>query len=174
MSASVGQSSPSAIREVTHSIRIALSRRIYLRSERSGILVPVEGGKELKFMHVPYKRNPIRCQFTTVRGVTKTRGFLHPNQNVLNATQNSLSRAVNRVRGGKENPTANPGSIVPKFFLAGPPALAFTPSGSLLGISKTKRQTADRKEIEGVARVLPSSALLQCVQAQFFSQTLLG
>ena len=48
------------------------------------------------------------------------------------------------------------------------------PSGSLLGISKTKRQTADRKEIEGVARVLPSSALLQCVQAQFFSQTLLG
>src|SRR6516164_10714381 len=82
-----------------HSIRIALSRRIYLRSERSGILVPVEGGKELKFMHVPYKRNPIRCQFTTVRGVTKTRGFLHPDQNVLNATQNSLCRAVNRVRG---------------------------------------------------------------------------
>ena len=113
-----------------HSIRIALSRRIYLRSERSGILVPVEGGKELKFMHVPYKRNPIRCQFTTVRGVTKTRGFLHPNQNVLNATQNSLSRAVNRVRGGKENPTANPGSIVPKIFPGlVPPALAFTPRG---------------------------------------------
>ena len=99
-----------------HSIRIALSRRIYLRSERSGILVPVEGGKQLKFMHVQYKRNPARCQFTTVRGVTKTRGFLHPDQNVLNAPQNSLCRAVNRVRGGKENPTANPGSIVPKIF----------------------------------------------------------
>src|SRR5215470_5091221 len=99
MSASVGQSSPSAIQEVTHSIRIALSRRIYLRSERSGILVPVEGGKQLKFMHVQYKRNPARCQFTTVRGVTKTRGFLHPDQNVLDATQNSLCRAVNRVRG---------------------------------------------------------------------------
>src|SRR5205807_2863896 len=27
---------------------------------------------------VQYKRNPSRCQFTTVLGVTKTRGFLHP------------------------------------------------------------------------------------------------
>src|SRR6516225_3458013 len=50
-------------------------------------------------IHVQYKRKPARCQFTTVRGVTKTRGFLHPDQNVLNATQNSLCRAVNRVRG---------------------------------------------------------------------------
>src|SRR5207247_9325367 len=49
--------------------------------------------------HVQYKRNPARCQFTTVLGVTKTRGFLHPDQNVLNATQNSLCRAVNRRRG---------------------------------------------------------------------------
>ena len=49
--------------------------------------------------HVQYKRNPDRCQFTTVRGVTKTRGFLHPHQNFLNATQNSLCRAVNRRRG---------------------------------------------------------------------------
>ena len=49
--------------------------------------------------HVQYKRNPARCQFTTVLGVTKTRGFLHPDQNVLNATQNSLCRAVNRWRG---------------------------------------------------------------------------
>jgi|SRR6516164_6303300 len=50
-------------------------------------------------IHVQYKRNPAPCQFTTLRGVTKTRGFLHPDQNVLNATQNSLCRAVNRVRG---------------------------------------------------------------------------
>src|SRR6516225_8182473 len=50
-------------------------------------------------IHVQYKRKPARCQFTTLRGVTKTRGFLHPDQNVLNATQNSLCRAVNRVRG---------------------------------------------------------------------------
>ena|SRR5271165_1857756 len=49
--------------------------------------------------HVQYKRNPARCQFTTVLGVTKTRGFLHPDQNVRNATQNSLCRAVNRRRG---------------------------------------------------------------------------
>src|SRR2546430_14361949 len=40
--------------------------------------------------HVQYKRNPARCQFTTVLGVTKTRGFLHPDQNVLNATKNSF------------------------------------------------------------------------------------
>src|SRR5215469_423214 len=37
MSASVGRSPPSAIPEVTHSIRTAVSRRIYPRSERSGI-----------------------------------------------------------------------------------------------------------------------------------------
>jgi len=49
--------------------------------------------------HVQYKRNPVRCQFTTVLGVTKTRGCLHPDQHILNATQNSLCRAVNRRRG---------------------------------------------------------------------------
>src|SRR5438105_6997527 len=47
---------------------------------------------------VQYKRNPARCQFTTVLGVTKTRGLLHPDQQVLNATQNSLCRAVHRWR----------------------------------------------------------------------------
>ena len=50
-------------------------------------------------IHDQYKRNPARCQFTTLRGVTKTSGFLHPDQNDLNATQNSLCRAVNRRRG---------------------------------------------------------------------------
>src|ERR1700682_1234116 len=49
--------------------------------------------------HVQYKRNPARCQFTTVLGVTNTRGCLHPDQHILNATQNSLCRAVNRRRG---------------------------------------------------------------------------
>src|SRR5207302_4223637 len=44
---------------------------------------------------VQYKRNPARCQFTTVLGVTKTRGFLHQAQQVLNATQNSSCSAVN-------------------------------------------------------------------------------
>ena len=48
---------------------------------------------------VQYKRNPSRCRFTTVLGVTKTRGLLHPDKQVLNATQNSLCRAVNRWRG---------------------------------------------------------------------------
>jgi len=50
-------------------------------------------------IHDQYKRNPAPCQFTTVLGVTKMRGLVHPDQNVLNATQNSLCRAVNRVRG---------------------------------------------------------------------------
>jgi hypothetical protein len=44
--------------------------------------------------HVQYKRNPARCQRTTVLGVTKTRGFVHPDHNVLNATQNTLWIAV--------------------------------------------------------------------------------
>jgi hypothetical protein len=49
--------------------------------------------------HVQYKRNPARCQLTTVLGVTRTRGFLLQDQNVRNASQNSLCRAVNRWRG---------------------------------------------------------------------------
>jgi hypothetical protein len=49
--------------------------------------------------HVQYKRNPARCQFRTVLGVTKMSGLVHPDQHVLNATQNSLCRAVNRRRG---------------------------------------------------------------------------
>jgi hypothetical protein len=49
--------------------------------------------------HVQYKRNPARCQFTTVLGVTRMSGLVHPHQNVRNATQNSLCRAVNRRRG---------------------------------------------------------------------------
>src|SRR6266851_8594808 len=43
---------------------------------------------------VQYKRNPARCQLTTVLGVTKTRGFVHPDQNVLNATQNCAGQAI--------------------------------------------------------------------------------
>jgi hypothetical protein len=39
--------------------------------------------------HVQYKRNPARCQFTTVLGVTKMSGLVHPDQHVRNATQNS-------------------------------------------------------------------------------------
>src|ERR1022692_2563799 len=50
-------------------------------------------------IQVQYKRNPARCQRTTVLGVTKTRGFVHPDQNVFKAIQNSLCRAVNRRRG---------------------------------------------------------------------------
>jgi hypothetical protein len=50
-------------------------------------------------IHVQYNRKPARCQLTTVLGVTKTKGFVHPDQNPLNATQNSLCNVVNRRRG---------------------------------------------------------------------------
>ena len=49
--------------------------------------------------HVQYRRNPVRCQFTTILGVNNPRGLLHPGQHVLNTTQNNLCRAVNRRRG---------------------------------------------------------------------------
>src|ERR1700746_579916 len=42
-------------------------------------------------IHVQYKRNPARCQFTTVLAVTRTRGFLRSDQNILNATQNTFA-----------------------------------------------------------------------------------
>ena len=51
------------------------------------------------FLGTMCKRNPARCEFTTVLGVTEMSGLVHPDQNVLNATQNSLCRAVNRRRG---------------------------------------------------------------------------
>ena len=40
--------------------------------------------------HFQYSRNPARCHSTTVLGVTKTRGFFHPRQSLLKATQNSF------------------------------------------------------------------------------------
>jgi len=46
----------------------------------------------------PYNRNPARCQPTTVLGVTPTKGFVHPGQNVFNAIQNSLCGAASRGR----------------------------------------------------------------------------
>jgi hypothetical protein len=49
--------------------------------------------------HVQYNRKPARCQRTTVLGVTKMRGFVHPDQNIFNVIQNNLCRAVNRRRG---------------------------------------------------------------------------
>ena len=44
----------------------------------------------------PIQTKLSRCQLTTVLGVTRSRDFLHPDQNVCNASQNSLCRAVNR------------------------------------------------------------------------------
>src|SRR5260370_11748620 len=66
-----------------------------------------------------YKRNPARCQFTTVLGVTKTRGSLHPDQHVFNATQNSLCRAPAHFH---DNTTCS-------VIAGNPPADAAQPSG---------------------------------------------
>ena len=104
-----------------HSIRIALSRRIYLRSERSGILVPVEGGKELKFMHVPYKRNPIRCQFTTVRGVTKTRGFSTRTRTFSTQTRTACAGQSIECEAERKIQPRIPAVSCQKFFLAWSP-----------------------------------------------------
>ena len=49
--------------------------------------------------HFQYSRKPARCQPTTVRGVTKTRGFCHPDQRLRNMSQNSLCHALSRRRG---------------------------------------------------------------------------
>src|SRR6516162_7466333 len=80
--------------------QIGFSAAIRKIRARTSLLTPFRPPTRLNLeIHVQYKQKPARCQFTTLRGVTKTRGFLHPVQNVLNASQNSLCRAVNRVRG---------------------------------------------------------------------------
>src|SRR6516164_1303333 len=80
--------------------QVGFSATIRKVTPRTSLLTPFRPPTRLNLeIHIQYKRNPVPCQFTTLRGVTKTRGFLHPDQNVLNATQNSLCRAVNRVRG---------------------------------------------------------------------------
>src|SRR5215469_12650384 len=79
--------------------QVGFSATIRKIKARISLLTPFRPPTWNLEIHVQYKRKPARCQFTTVRGVTKTRGFLHPDQNVLNATQNSLCRAVHRVRG---------------------------------------------------------------------------
>src|SRR6516225_7388832 len=80
--------------------QVGFSATIRKIRARTSLLTPFRPPTRLNLeIHVQYKRNPAPCQFTTLRGVTNTRGFLHPDQSVLNATQNSLCRAVNRVRG---------------------------------------------------------------------------
>lgn len=79
--------------------QIGFSATIRKIKERTSLLIRFRPICLTLETHVQYKRNPARCQFTTVLGVTKTRGFLHPDQNVLKATQDSLCRAVNRWRG---------------------------------------------------------------------------
>ena len=80
--------------------QVGFSATIRKIRARTSLPTPLRPPTRLNLeIHVQYQRNPAPCQFTTLRGVTNTRGFLHPDQSVLNATQNSLCRAVNRVRG---------------------------------------------------------------------------
>src|SRR6267154_2590298 len=80
--------------------QVAFSATIRKIKARTSLLTRFRPPTRLNLeTHAQYKRNPARCQFTTVQGVTKTRGLVHPDQNVLNAIQNSLCRVVNRWRG---------------------------------------------------------------------------
>jgi len=61
-------------------------------------LIPLRARELLNFTlaletQVQYNRNPIRCQLPTVLGSAETRGFVHSDLNLLNATQNSLCSA---------------------------------------------------------------------------------
>ena len=46
-----------------------------------------------------YNRNPMRCQRTTVSGVSSRSGFFHPDHSFRRATQNTLSTEPSRRRG---------------------------------------------------------------------------
>src|ERR1700687_950701 len=80
--------------------QVGFSATIRKIRARTSLLTPLRPPTPLTLeIHVQYKRNPARCQFTTVLGLTKTRGLVHPDQNVLNAIQNSFCRAVSLRRG---------------------------------------------------------------------------
>jgi hypothetical protein len=52
--------------------------------------------------HFQYSRKPARCHSTTVRGVTRIRGFCQLDQSLLRTTQNSFCRVESRRRGRLE------------------------------------------------------------------------
>jgi len=49
--------------------------------------------------HFQYSRKPVLCHATTVLGVTRIRGFFHPDHSRRKRTQNSFCLADNRWRG---------------------------------------------------------------------------
>src|ERR1017187_1702426 len=77
---------------------VEFSATIWKISARTSLLTafrpPV--GRALE-SHFQYSRKPAPCQPTTVRGVTRMRGFFHCAQSLRNPTQNSLCRVVSRI-----------------------------------------------------------------------------
>src|SRR6516165_7165394 len=79
---------------------------------RTSLLTPFRPPTRLNLeIHVQYQRNPAPCQFTTLRGVTNTRGFLHPDQSVSTPPRTAcagqsieceaVARATRAVAGGE-------------------------------------------------------------------------
>jgi hypothetical protein len=111
-----------------HSIRIALSRRIYLRSERSGILVPVEGGKELNAC--PIQTKPYSMPVHDGSGSNQDERFPRPRpersqRNPEQLVQGSQSSARRKGKSNRESRQYR----AKNFSWPVPPALAFTPRG---------------------------------------------
>ena len=49
-------------------------------------------GRTARDFHLQTKRNPCRCQWITVSGLTMTNAVLHSDQNLDSQTQNTRSR----------------------------------------------------------------------------------
>src|SRR5664279_6132937 len=79
---------------------VEFSATIWKISARTSLLTafrpPV--GRALE-SHFQYSRKPAPCQPTTVRGITRMRGFFHCAQRLRNPTQNRLCMVVSRRRG---------------------------------------------------------------------------
>src|SRR6516162_4646225 len=61
--------------------QVGFSATIRKIRARTSLPAPLRPPTRLNLeIHAQYKRNPAPCQFTTVRGVTKKRGFLNPDQ----------------------------------------------------------------------------------------------
>ena len=79
--------------------RVGFSETIRKIKARTSLLAPFRPRTWLTLeTHIQYKRNPARCQFTTVLGVTKMR-LPPPGPERSQSNPDSLCRAGNRRRG---------------------------------------------------------------------------
>src|SRR5215469_16714588 len=75
----------------------ATMRKISSRTSRLKGFLPA--ARRVRDSQDQYNRKPVRCQRTTVSGVTSRSGFFHPDQSFRRATQNTLSKEPSRRRG---------------------------------------------------------------------------